>query len=135
MQFAYDSPYRFAPPLMTSLGPVNNFQDLVVDKLLAFFGRAEPRDAVDLFFILETEDFGELAELAVKKDPGFDLYWLAAALEKAQTFPDELERWPVEMLQPLDPVQVKGRLRRLALDIMAKLQQENNDPTRKKTRE
>jgi predicted nucleotidyltransferase component of viral defense system len=82
VQFAFDSPYRFAPPVETSLLLVNDFQDLVVDKLLAFFGRAEPRDAVDLYFILESEDFWELTELAAKKDPGFDLYWLALALDK-----------------------------------------------------
>ncbi len=44
VQFAYDSPYRLAPPVETPLVRVNDFQDLVVDKLLAFFGRAEPRD-------------------------------------------------------------------------------------------
>jgi predicted nucleotidyltransferase component of viral defense system len=52
VQFAYDTPHRFAPPVETELGRVNDFQDLVVDKLLAFFGRTEPRDAVDLAFIL-----------------------------------------------------------------------------------
>lgn len=121
VQFAFDSPYRFAPPVETSLLLVNDFQDLVVDKLLAFFGRAEPRDAVDLYFILETEDFWELTELAAKKDPGFDLYWLALALDKVQDFPDELERWPVEMLKPLSPLELKERLRKFALEIMDRL--------------
>jgi len=103
VQLAFNSPYRLAPPVETPLVLVNDFQDLVVDKLLAFFGRAEPRDAADLYFILKSEDFWELTELAAKKDPGFDLYWLALALEKVRDFPDELERWPVEMLQPLSP--------------------------------
>jgi predicted nucleotidyltransferase component of viral defense system len=31
---------------------VNGYLDQCVDKLLAYFGRAEPRDAVDLYFIL-----------------------------------------------------------------------------------
>lgn len=122
VQFAYDSPYRFAPPHETPLGRVNDFQDLVVDKLLAFFGRAEPRDAIDLFAILETEDFWELTELAMKKDPGFDLYWLSQALQKTRDFPDELERWPVELVHPLDAKQLKKRFQELALEIMARLQ-------------
>jgi len=81
VQVAYDSPYRFGPPEETPLILVNDYQDLVVDKLLAFFGRAEPRDAVDLFFILRDEDLEELVKLAKKKAPGFDLYWLARAFE------------------------------------------------------
>jgi hypothetical protein len=121
VQLAFDSPYRFAPPVETSLVLVNDFQDLVVDKLLAFFGRAEPRDAVDLYFILETEDFWELTELAAKKDPGFDLYWLALALDKVQDFPDELERWPVEMLKPISPPKLKKRCHNLALEVMDRL--------------
>lgn len=122
VQLAYDSPYRFAPPHETPLGRVNDFQDLVVDKLLAFFGRAEPRDAVDLFAILEIEDFWELTELAIQKDPGFDLYWLSQALQKTQDFPNELERWPVELVRPIDPKQLKKRFQELALEIMARLQ-------------
>jgi hypothetical protein len=121
VQLAYDSPYRFAPPHKTPLGWVNDFQDLVVDKVLAFFGRAEPRDAVDLFVILETEDLGELTRLALQKDPGFDLYWFAQALQKTQDFPDELERWPVELVRPLDPKHLKKRFREIALKIMAEL--------------
>jgi len=122
VQLAYDSPYRFAPPHETPLGRVNDFQDLVVDKLLAFFGRAEPRDAVDLFVILATEDLEELMRLARMKDPGFDPYWFAQALQKTQDFPNELERWPVEVVHPLDPTQLKRRFREIALEIMARLQ-------------
>ena len=32
---------------------------------------------------MEKEKFWELADLAKKKDPGFDLYWMAVTLEKA----------------------------------------------------
>ncbi len=121
VQLALDSPFRFAPPEDTPIIPVNDYRDLVVDKLLAFFGRAEPRDAVDLFFILREEDFWELADLAATKDPGFDLYWLARALEKVQDFPDELHRWPVEVVLPVDPVELKARFHRLALEIMKRV--------------
>ncbi len=63
IQLAYDSPFRFAEPAPTPFGLVNDFQDIVVDKLLAFFGWAEPRDAVDLYFILQDVDFWELADM------------------------------------------------------------------------
>ncbi len=121
VQFALDSPHRFAPPVDTPLGPVNNYQDLVVDKLLAFFGRAEPRDAVDLAFIFEDVDPWELLDLAPAKDPGFDLYWFARALAKVQGFPDEADRWPVEIIQPFAPVRLKERFLALADAIMERL--------------
>jgi hypothetical protein len=54
----------------------------VVDKLLAFFGRWTHRDAVDLYFILQRENPHDLFEKAGRKDPGFDLYWLALALQR-----------------------------------------------------
>ncbi|MBC7221677.1 nucleotidyl transferase AbiEii/AbiGii toxin family protein [Candidatus Bipolaricaulota bacterium] len=121
VQFAYDAPNRFAPPVETELGLVNDFQDLAVDKLLAFFGREEPRDAVDLAFIFREVDPWVLLELAPAKDPGFDLYWFAQALEKAQEFPDEIERWPVEMVLPLDVRALKASFRALADAIMLRL--------------
>ncbi len=128
VQLAYDSPYRFAPPEKTPLGAVNDYQDLVVDKLLAFFGRTEPRDAVDLFFILEEEDLLELTRLAAKKDPGFDLYWLARAFEKTQEFPEELDRWPVEMLHPFEPTELKARFERLAVEALKCAQELKRHP-------
>ena len=74
-QLALDSPFRFEEPLDSYLGvKINDYKDITADKLLAFFRRAEPRDAVDLYFILEKENFLELTDLAMKKDPGFDMY-------------------------------------------------------------
>jgi len=99
IQLACDSPFRFEEPVDSDIGvKVNDYKDLIVDKLLAFYGRAEIRDAVDLFFILKTEDVWELVKLAKQKDPGFDLYWFANALHKVKNFPDDIDEWPVEML-------------------------------------
>ncbi len=51
IDLALDSPFRFEPPIPSQEGVfINNYQDLRVDKLLAYYGRTEPRDAVDLFF-------------------------------------------------------------------------------------
>jgi hypothetical protein len=98
---------------------VNDFQDIQTDKTLAFFGRAEPRDAVDLYFLLQRTNFETLAELARQKDAGFDLYWFAVALNRTANFPDELERWPVKMLVEFDPIEVKRIFQSLAMQIMA----------------
>ncbi len=124
VDLALDSPFRFESPVQSEYGVfVNDDVDLRVYKLLAYYGRAEPRDAIDLFFILQQNSWQGLAEQALNKDPGFDLYWMAVALDQAESFPDELERWPVQMLVPCDPKQVKATFRALALALMSQLTQ------------
>ena len=124
IDLALDSPFRFEPPAESDLGVmVNNYLDLRIDKLLAYFGRAEPRAAVDLYFILQESSTGELLEQAKQKDPGFDLYWFAIALNRAENFPDEIERWPVKMLKPLHAPELKKAFQNLAQKLMADLTQ------------
>jgi hypothetical protein len=128
VQLAYDSPFRFGEPLDSDLEvKVNDYQDLVVDKLLAFFGRVEPREAIDLFFILQTEDIWELIRSAEVKDPGFDMYWLAVAFGKTRDFPDDILRWPVEMIREVDPRQLREQFLSLAEEIMAKIRASGKD--------
>jgi predicted nucleotidyltransferase component of viral defense system len=109
IHIANDSPFRFSLPVDSPFGvKVNDYRDITVDKLLTFFGRAEPRDAIDLFFILKEEELWRLTELAPQKDPGFDLYWLAVACEKVEAFPDEIDKWPVDMLVEVDVKELKS---------------------------
>jgi len=117
-----DTPVRFEPPVLSEYGVlVNGYQDQCVEKLLAYFGRAEPRDAVDLYFILQEEALDDLSTLAVQKDAGFDLYWLAVALNQAAELPDEMERWPVQMLASFEPVVLKQKFQRLATELMSRV--------------
>jgi hypothetical protein len=119
IDLALDSPFRFESPVLAENGiKVNDFKDLRIDKILAYYGRAEPRDAVDLYFLLKDEAVHPLLDLAAQKDPGFDLYWMAVALNRVKSFPDEIERWPVKMLIPFDPVQLKNDFQNLALELM-----------------
>lgn len=121
IDLALDSPYRFEPTILSSEGIfVNDYSDLRIDKLLAYFGRSEPRDAVDLYFIMQREPVKPLLELAAQKDPGFDHYWFALALNRCENFPDELERWPVKMLQPFEPRVLKRTLLDWAMELMDK---------------
>lgn len=72
VQLVCDTPFRLGKPVDSNLKiKVNDYEDLIADKLLAFFSRVEPRDAVDLFFILKTENIWELITRAKKKRPGF----------------------------------------------------------------
>ncbi len=122
VDLALDSPFRFAPPDISEYGVlVNSSQDLKVDKVLAYYGRVEPRDAVDLYFILRDAPLDPLLATAKRKDPGFDLYWFAVALDEASDFPDVLEQWPVKMLVSFDPVHLKRIFREMALDLMSRV--------------
>jgi hypothetical protein len=128
VDLAQDSPFRLEPPTRTEAGiRVSSLPDLRVDKLLAYYGRAKPRDAVDLYFILQQAPFAELLAQAAQKDPGFDLYWFAVALNRVVDFPDELERWPVRMLQPLNPHELKVQFEELALQLLARVTSDRPD--------
>ena len=128
VDLALDSPFRFGSPFLSGYGVwVNDYEDLIVDKVLAYYGRAEPRDAVDLYFILRKEALGRLLPLAGRKDPGFDLYWFAIALNRAGDFPDEPERWPVRMLVDFDPVELKRSFREMAINLMMKITEGGGD--------
>ncbi len=122
LDLALDTPFRFGKPLLSPYGvPVNDFEDLKAEKTLAFYGRAEPRDAVDLYFLLQKENLDNLMKLASQKDTGFDLYWFAIALQRVESFPDELEKWPVKMLIPFDPKALKKQFKEFALEILDKI--------------
>lgn len=122
LQLAYNSPFRFDQPVQSEYGVfVNDFRDITVDKFLAYFGRSEARDAIDLFYILQQIDFGELIELASKKDPGFDLYWMAVALEKVKMFPDDIKRWPVSMISEIDIHDLKSLFSKLSQELLQKI--------------
>lgn len=95
IHFALDSPFRFEQPVSFEEIPglrVDSFIDIATNKLLALFGRAELRDFLDIYFILQERlnKIG-LIEKSAQKDPGFDLYWLGVAMERINDFSDD---WP-----------------------------------------
>lgn len=128
IHFAYDSPFRLEEPQLSDLGvKINSYRDLIVDKLLTFFGRWKHRDAIDLFFILRTEPIEALMEMAKQKDPGFDLYWFSVALKEVDKFPDEIAQWPVDMLVEVNARDLKSKFLSLAREIMDKIKETKND--------
>jgi len=128
IHFAYDSPFRLEEPQLSELGvKINSYRDLIVDKLLTFFGRWKHRDAIDLFFILKTEPIEALMEMAKQKDPGFDLYWFSVALKEVDKFPDEIDQWPIDMLVEVNARELKSKFLSLAREIMDKIKETRND--------
>jgi hypothetical protein len=55
------------------------------------------------------------------QDLQFDLYWFAIALNRAERFPDEIDRWPVKMLRSVNALDLKRLFLALARKIMEKL--------------
>ncbi|MBI3615527.1 MAG: nucleotidyl transferase AbiEii/AbiGii toxin family protein [Candidatus Omnitrophica bacterium] len=105
IQLAQDAPFRFEPVKEFPEYPrlkVDSLVDIASNKLLALFGRAALRDFIDLYVLVKKGGFqpNELMENAKRKDPGFDSYWLAVALERIKTFKEEMP----EMLWLLEPI-------------------------------
>lgn len=63
--------YRLFPSLEGTHSPVLSERELAVDKVLAVFGRAEPRDFIDLAALLQFFEITDLFRDAVRKDQGF----------------------------------------------------------------
>lgn len=85
--FAQDSPYRLEPIRFDQelQLAVDNPTDIACNKLSALFDRAEPKDFVDVYFIVrEFLPFEQLVTLARQKHVGMDDYWLAMALAQVE---------------------------------------------------
>ncbi|MCL6614273.1 MAG: nucleotidyl transferase AbiEii/AbiGii toxin family protein [Firmicutes bacterium] len=79
--------YRLRPPEETAIGRVLSLEELAADKLLALFGRAEPRDFVDVFFLARRFGLSAMMEWAKEKDAGFDPYRLALGIGRLESLP------------------------------------------------
>lgn len=71
---------------------MDTLENIGSNKVLAIYGRFEPKDFIDLFWIIKNTDwdFETLFELAKKKDQGlFEFYWanVLNPLEKLETLP------------------------------------------------
>lgn len=126
LDLAFDSPFHFQQPVPSNLEiNVNSYNDIIVDKLLAFFGRAEMRDAIDVYFISQKENIDNLLALAPQKDAGFDLYWMAVTCEKVKNFPDEITQWKTEMIKPAEAKDIKLFFSALTEKIMNKISEKD----------
>jgi predicted nucleotidyltransferase component of viral defense system len=85
--FAQDSPYRLEPTRLDQDLDiwVDNPTDIACNKLSTLFDRAEPKDFVDVYFVVrEFLPFDQLVRLARQKHVGMDDYWLAVALAQVE---------------------------------------------------
>ena len=117
IDFAFDTPFRLQP---TELDPtygirVDNVTDIACNKLAALFGRSEPKDFVDVYFICkELMPFAELYQLASQKHVGMTHYWLAVAMRnitKVQFLP--------RMIKPIELATLRAFFLGLADELMS----------------
>ena len=105
---------RSFTPVPTPHGRVLAAEDPAGDKLLALFGRAEPRDFLDVHALTTRFDLSELYRLAADKDPGFSLEHLRDAVgvfdrHPRQAFPiadseyEQLRDWVRQWHDELPP--------------------------------
>lgn len=80
----------FAEPEFRGAVKVDGLLSIAVNKVATVFSRGEPKDCVDLYFILQQKPFEleALLPLAAQKDPGFDELRFAVALAGVADFQD-----------------------------------------------
>jgi predicted nucleotidyltransferase component of viral defense system len=120
IDFAVDSPYRLQPLVHhQELGiTIDNQLDLCCNKLSALFDRAEPKDFVDVYFILnELYPWETLLAQAQKKHVGLEPHFLAKALLRVQ----DVELLP-RLVKPLDLKDLRAFFLTLARQLMDQLQ-------------
>ncbi|WP_306216103.1 nucleotidyl transferase AbiEii/AbiGii toxin family protein [Actinoplanes sp. RD1] len=82
--------WRVHPPVQLEIGPVLHPDDAVANKMAALYGRAAPRDFLDVDAVLESGRYTRerLLELAEAADTGFDRGYFAEALGALAHIPD-----------------------------------------------
>jgi hypothetical protein len=81
--------YRANHPIHLAIGPVLHPDDAVGNKVLALWGRQEPRDFIDVDAALRAGYAPErLLGLAAQRDQGFNRRSFADCLSRAASLPD-----------------------------------------------
>ena len=96
VDMALDSPPGM-PSMMSVLGPTFAPDELAARKLLALFGRALPRDFVDVYRVSQGRSTASLLQHAQALDPGFDSDQLVVAINQLARYTDA--QLPIEAME------------------------------------
>ncbi len=91
MEFGRD--LQLFPAETCRLGPILSLRELAANKVLAAFGRHQPRDLVDLRALADVVSFEQALLDAADKDGGFDRDVFAEMVTITATIVGDL--WPV----------------------------------------
>lgn len=111
-----DTPPHFGEPTMREDGViVDTLENIAVGKLSALYGRAYPRDFVDLYFLLNSGmDFKKLVESAKEKDAGVIEFYLAGMIRQVTKL--QAKHLPT-LLKPFDLEKMREFFLKLADDL------------------
>lgn len=112
MEFSYYPFAQLKSPQKQGGIPADSLEDLAANKLMALMDRIEPKDFVDIFFILKEGHLtlNELLVLVKKKfDLSFDPVTIGSELAKVKN----IEALP-RMIKPLSPLELKDFFSRQA---------------------
>lgn len=92
IDFVKDQPVLFGKRVKIDSIIVDSLENISAGKILAMYGRFEPKDYIDLYFICKETDinFFKLFEKTKKKDLGLNEFYFAnmiADVEKLKNFP------------------------------------------------
>lgn len=117
--------WRARPPAVLEIGPVLHPDDAVANKVTALFGRAAPRDYLDVNAALASGRYSadRLLQLASEHDAGFDPRYFAQALRAVDRWPDrEYEAYGVGSPEVED---MRRRMRAWAAEILGERLDQN----------
>ena len=87
---------RLLPPEKTGYGLILSGEELAIDKVLAIFGRAEPRDFIDLSVLEPRYGLTRLLQQASEKDPGFQLAVFRQMLDRFPGYSETSSTWTTQ---------------------------------------
>lgn len=112
--FVKEIPVRFGNIETRGKIRLDSLENIASNKILAVFGRTEPKDFVDLYFLLKDKGFKlkNLIARAKKKDLGLTEFYLANSISQVET----LTKTPV-MLVPFNFEKMKKFYQQTAKDL------------------
>jgi predicted nucleotidyltransferase component of viral defense system len=85
LDFVKDVPLRFGTPELMDGCMIDCLENIAVNKVCSILGRTDPKDYVDLYFIMNFSkyDILDLLDKARKKDAGLELFIWASLIDYA----------------------------------------------------
>lgn len=122
MDFVRDIPVRFGKLNKIESITIDSLENIATNKINAIFGRLEPKDYIDLYYILKKTKikFPKVFKLAQKKDLGINNFYFANIITAVQN----IENFPLIKV-PFDQKKFKQFYQDLSRDLLLKIKPKN----------
>jgi predicted nucleotidyltransferase component of viral defense system len=118
IDIVHEQPIRFGDPIIIDGIRVDSIENIGSNKILTLFGRLEPKDYIDFYFIVTKLglDFDFLYSLAKQKDLGLEEFYFANSISAI----DQIKIWPTTKI-PLDHQALLKFYRDLARNLLLRV--------------